>query len=110
MVGLRTFLLWVARSVRRIAVTIVGVLLLVAGVIMIITPGPGWLTIIAGLALLGTEYTWARRTLEAAKRRAMRTRDRVSKRQRRSPGTPEERPGSTRPSRTRPGEGPRSGH
>jgi hypothetical protein len=37
---------------------------------MMVTPGPGILVIIAGLAVLATEYAWAQRTLERTKERA----------------------------------------
>jgi uncharacterized protein (TIGR02611 family) len=48
----------------RILKASAGFLLLALGVAMIITPGPGWLAIGGGLALLATEYEWARRWLQ----------------------------------------------
>jgi len=53
----------------RIGVGIVGGLVLVAGIVMIPYPGPGWLVVFAGLAILATEFTWAERVLRYAKRR-----------------------------------------
>ena len=47
-----------------------GVALLVLGGVMLVTPGPGWLTIAAGLALLATEFVWAKRLLDELKRNA----------------------------------------
>ena len=47
-----------------------GFALLVLGGVMLVTPGPGWLTIAAGLALLATEFVWAKRLLEELKRNA----------------------------------------
>jgi hypothetical protein len=41
-----------------------GFTLLVAGVAMLALPGPGWLSIAAGLALLAEDYPWARRYLD----------------------------------------------
>ncbi len=38
-----------------------GFTLIALGVVMVVTPGPGWLSIAGGLALLATEYEWARR-------------------------------------------------
>jgi hypothetical protein len=35
--------------------------LLGLGVVMLVTPGPGWLSIAAGVALLAKDYEWARR-------------------------------------------------
>ena len=70
----RTPIRAVARFVRlsgkRIAVTIGGFALLAAGAIMLVTPGPGLLVIVAGLALLATEYAWAERALSSARERA----------------------------------------
>lgn len=47
----------------KVILTILGVLVILAGIIMLVTPGPGWLAIFLGLAILGTEYHWARRLL-----------------------------------------------
>jgi len=47
-------------SARRIGVLIGGSVLLVAGLAMLVLPGPGVAAIIAGLALLGTQFEWAR--------------------------------------------------
>jgi uncharacterized protein (TIGR02611 family) len=46
--------------------------LLASGILMLALPGPGWLTIVAALALLGAEYEWARRLLDRVKRLAPR--------------------------------------
>lgn len=46
---------------RVVLNTTLGVLLLVAGTIMLVTPGPGIVTIILGFAVLAREYTWAER-------------------------------------------------
>ena len=56
--------------VKRFAVTIVGVALLALGLAMMVLPGPGILVIVAGLAVLATEYVWARRLLVRAKKEA----------------------------------------
>ena len=55
---------------KRFAVTIVGVALLVLGLAMMVLPGPGILVIVAGLAVLATEYVWARSLLDRAKTQA----------------------------------------
>ncbi len=54
----------------RIGVFVVGVLFVVAGLIMFVAPGPGWLTIILGLAILATEFAWAHRILQWTKQKA----------------------------------------
>jgi hypothetical protein len=61
---------FVGRSGRRIAVTIAGFAVLLAGVVMMVTPGPGILGIIAGLTILATEWAWAEKALDKAKLRA----------------------------------------
>jgi tellurite resistance protein TerC len=38
-----------------------GFALIGLGVVMLVTPGPGWVAIGLGLTLLATEYAWARR-------------------------------------------------
>jgi uncharacterized protein (TIGR02611 family) len=45
----------------RVARIGAGFALLLAGIVMLALPGPGWLTIAAGLGVLATEYTWAAR-------------------------------------------------
>ncbi|MFD4292291.1 TIGR02611 family protein [Rhodococcus sp. NPDC058505] len=51
----------------RIAVGVVGTLVLAVGIIAIPYPGPGWLIVFAGLGILGSEFTWAYRLLRFAK-------------------------------------------
>jgi uncharacterized protein (TIGR02611 family) len=68
--GLQAVWRWIARSGKRIAVTIIGFALLAAGAVMLLTPGPGLVAILAGLAILGTQYSWARRALETAREKA----------------------------------------
>lgn len=73
-----TFWTWVGRSGKRIAISLVGGALITAGLVLIIFPGPWTIPlIIAGLAVLGTEYAWARRALKETKDQAGRMRDRL---------------------------------
>jgi uncharacterized protein (TIGR02611 family) len=51
----------------RIVRIVAGGALLVAGVVMLALPGPGWLTIAGGLTLLAGEFVWARRLLDRLK-------------------------------------------
>ena len=41
-----------------------GFMLIALGTVMLVTPGPGWLSIAAGVALLAKDYEWARRALD----------------------------------------------
>jgi hypothetical protein len=58
------------RTLRRIAVGIIGCTVVAVGVVMIVTPGPAVVVIPAGLAILALEFEFARRWLRAAKERA----------------------------------------
>lgn len=53
----------------KLVVTIIGLLVIVAGLVMLVAPGPGLLGIAAGLAILATEYAWADRWLQTARRK-----------------------------------------
>lgn len=66
----RDVFLWIGRNSKRTGVTIAGFLLVLVGIVFLPLPGPGTLIIIAGLAVLSTEYVWARRMLDAAKAKA----------------------------------------
>lgn len=55
------------RQSKKIAVGIIGGLVVLVGIVMIPYPGPGWLVVFAGLAILATEFTFASRLLHFAK-------------------------------------------
>ena len=61
---------FMARQSVRISVAAIGFSVLAIGLVMLITPGPGLLVIIAGLAILAHQFAWAARALERAKFRA----------------------------------------
>src|SRR4051794_34978174 len=56
-------------ATTKLVVTLVGAAVLTAGLIMMVTPGPGLVGIVAGLAILATEWDWADRWLTAARRK-----------------------------------------
>lgn len=58
------------RRARIVAVAVIGTTAVVLGVIMLVLPGPGLLVIIGGLAILGSEFLWARRLMRKVKRAA----------------------------------------
>ncbi len=62
---------------KRLIKIVFGFTLLLVGVVMWFTPGPGWAAIAGGLALLAAEFVWARRLLNRIKRGAGRVRDAV---------------------------------
>ena len=55
------------QQAKRLVKVIVGFTLLLLGVVMLVTPGPGWVAIGLGLALLAAEFVWARRLLNRLK-------------------------------------------
>jgi uncharacterized protein (TIGR02611 family) len=63
------------QQAKRFMKIVVGFTLLALGVVMIVTPGPGWLTILLGLGVLAAEFVWARRLLERLKEQGGRIRD-----------------------------------
>ncbi|MGH2636935.1 MAG: PGPGW domain-containing protein, partial [Actinomycetota bacterium] len=70
------------RNGRRIAVSIAGFGLVAIGLVLLVIPGPGLLLILAGLAVLASEYVWAQRALNYTRRKAAAARDRALRRPR----------------------------
>ena len=64
-------------QVRRVFLIIAGFTLLLAGGVMLVTPGPGMLVIFLGLGLLAAEFVWARRLMERVKHQGGRLKDAV---------------------------------
>ena len=64
------------RTAKRIAIGVLGMAVILAGVAMIVLPGPALLVIPAGLAILGIEYAWARRWLHRLRRESERIAER----------------------------------
>ena len=56
-------------ATTKLVVTLVGGVVLTGGIIMMVTPGPGLVGIAAGLAILATEWDWADRWLQLARRK-----------------------------------------
>lgn len=55
---------------RKTWVTVLGWVLTLAGIALLALPGPGMLTLVAGLAILSQEYEWAERRLHPVKEKA----------------------------------------
>jgi len=51
------------RWARRIAVGVVGGTVLLIGIALLVLPGPAFVVIPVGLAILGAEFAWARHWL-----------------------------------------------
>ena len=66
------------QQAKRLIKIVFGFTVLLAGVVMLITPGPGWVAIFAGLAILAAaEIVWAKRLLAHLKERGGKLRDAV---------------------------------
>lgn len=65
--------------VVRVAFALAGFVVLLIGVIMLFTPGPGWAVIVLGLGMLALEFAWAERALERVIDQAERAADQVRK-------------------------------
>ena len=64
-------------AVKRVAIGIIGMVLVLAGLIFVPLPlVPGWAIVILGLLVLSTEFEWARHLLENLKSRLERFRHR----------------------------------
>ncbi|PYI61715.1 MAG: hypothetical protein DMF07_15220 [Verrucomicrobia bacterium] len=66
----RLFKLNNVKIVKRVIVSVVGATVLLIGVALLVLPGPAFIVIPVGLAILATEYAWARRWLKRARRMA----------------------------------------
>ena len=71
---------FMGRQSWRLSVAAVGFAVLAVGVVLLITPGPGLLVIIAGLAILAHQFAWAAAALDKAKARAAQAKDAAMRR------------------------------
>lgn len=55
--------------IKKIVVTIIGFTVLIFGIILIVFPGPAFIVIPIGLAILATEYVWAKKLYDKMKYR-----------------------------------------
>ena len=58
------------KQAKRLIKVVVGFTVLLLGLIMLVTPGPGIVTIILGLAILGTEFVWAKKLMKRFEKEA----------------------------------------
>ncbi len=54
-------------NARKLVVLIIGATIILFGLALLVLPGPGTVVIVLGLALLGTEFVWARHLLKRVK-------------------------------------------
>ncbi|WP_130444430.1 TIGR02611 family protein [Streptomyces sp. BK239] len=53
----------------QVGIFIVGLAVVIAGIIMLPLPGPGWVVIFGGMAIWATEFVWAQLVLRWTKRK-----------------------------------------
>lgn len=58
---------WARRHARKIVVAVLGTTVVLVGIVMLVTPGPGLLAMWVGLSILAAEFAWARRWLKKTK-------------------------------------------
>lgn len=56
------------KRTKKIVTAIAGVIVILVGIVLIPYPGPGWLVVFAGLAILSTEFEFAGRILARGRR------------------------------------------
>ena len=52
-------------TVRAALVAVIGFATVLLGLVLVPLPGPGWVVVFAGLSILSTRFTWARRARTA---------------------------------------------
>jgi tellurite resistance protein TerC len=67
------------RHTKRVIVTVVGFTVLFIGIAMIALPGPAFIVIPLGLAILAGEFVWAKKLLEKVKSKVKSTKDSIYK-------------------------------
>ncbi|HTK82878.1 MAG TPA: PGPGW domain-containing protein [Bacteroidota bacterium] len=73
------------RHAKRAVIFVIGGTVLLVGVAMIVLPGPAVVVIPAGLAILATEFVWARNLLHKVKEKAMQTKDKIMRKKGNTP-------------------------
>jgi uncharacterized protein (TIGR02611 family) len=52
------------RITLKLIIALIGAIVVTIGIVLIPFPGPGWLIVIAGLAIWAVEFVWAQRLLK----------------------------------------------
>jgi hypothetical protein len=66
-------------TVKTVVVAVLGGLLTLAGIALLVLPGPGFVLVAAGLAVLATQFQWAKKPLDYAKEKAVEGIEQVGK-------------------------------
>ncbi len=65
------------KHTKRLIVGVIGVTIILIGIALLALPGPGLIVIIVGLAVLASEFVWAKRLLEQARGHYVRMKSKV---------------------------------
>ena len=66
------------RRARRLVVLVVGSTILLLGIALLVLPGPAFVVIPIGLAILATEFAWAHRLLQRVREAAEKGADKLN--------------------------------
>ena len=66
-------------TVKTAVIAVLGALLTLAGIALLVLPGPGFVLVAAGLAVLATRFTWAKKPLDYATDKAQQGVEEVAK-------------------------------
>lgn len=61
------------KKIKKIFIAVIGFTILLIGIVMILLPGPAIIVIPIGLAILATEFVWAKLLLRRLKRKILPT-------------------------------------
>lgn len=65
---MREFVYQSVRHARRVIIAVVGSTVVLLGIALLVLPGPAFIVIPLGLAILAVEFAWARRLLQRVRR------------------------------------------
>ena len=84
------FVVWLWKQARRVVIFVIGSTVLLIGIAMVVLPGPAVVVIPLGLAILATEFVWAKDWLKYAKRHLDNLASRAAKVRQRTENRPRE--------------------
>lgn len=96
---LRRWTIRTLKAARRVIVAVVGLTVVAVGVVLIFTPGPAFVVIPVGLAILATEFVWARRLLQRVRDEVSSAGERFMSRSKREQGHGNDEPAASETSR-----------
>lgn len=67
----------IPKAIRKPAVALMGGVTILAGLALLVLPGPGLVVLFAGLAIMATEFSWAQRSMNRLKHHGNQVKHRV---------------------------------